>query len=128
MAHTLAAARRLRRQIDDPDLRPDCSALLENVATLPELEQRLKFALEEGGRVANRASESLEDLRLQWQVARQERRDRLQAVVRRWATLLQDTVIAERHGRPVFGGEGWCRVSMSRNGSRQFFVWKYCFR
>jgi DNA mismatch repair protein MutS2 len=101
VAHTLAAARRLRRQIDDPDLRPDCSALLENVATLPELEQRLKFALEEGGRVANRASESLEDLRLQWQVARQERRDRLQAVVRRWATLLQDTVIAERHGRPV---------------------------
>ena len=101
VAHTLAAARRLRRQIDDPDLRPDCSALLENVATLPELEQRLKFALEEGGRVANRASESLEELRLQWQVARQERRDRLQAVVRRWATLLQDTVIAERHGRPV---------------------------
>ncbi|ABI45823.1 endonuclease MutS2 [Synechococcus sp. CC9311] len=101
VAHTLAAARRLRRQIDDPDLRPRCSALLENVATLPELEQRLKFALEEGGRVANRASESLEDLRLQWQVARQERRDRLQAVVRRWSTLLQDTVIAERHGRPV---------------------------
>ena len=101
VAHTLAAARRLRRQIDDPDLRPDCSALLENVATLPELEQRLKFALEEGGRVANRASESLEELRLQWQVARQERRDRLQAVVRRWASLLQDTVIAERHGRPV---------------------------
>ena len=88
-------------QIDDPDLRPHCSALLENVATLPELEQRLKFALEEGGRVANRASASLEDLRLQWEVARQERRDRLQAVVRRWASLLQDTVIAERHGRPV---------------------------
>ncbi len=101
VAHTLAAARRLRRQIDDPDLRPGCSALLENVATLPELEQRLKFALEEGGRVANRASESLEELRLQWQVARQERRDRLQAVLRRWATLLQDNVIAERHGRPV---------------------------
>ena len=101
VAHTLAAARRLRRQIDDPDLRPRCSALLDNVATLPELEQRLKFALEEGGRVANRASESLEELRLQWQLARQERRDRLQAVVRRWATLLQDTVIAERHDRPV---------------------------
>ena len=101
VAHTLAAARRLRRQIDDPDLRPHCSALLENVATLPELEQRLKFALEEGGRVANRASASLEDLRLQWEVARQERRDRLQAVLRRWASLLQDTVIAERHGRPV---------------------------
>ena len=101
VAETLAAARRLRRQIDDLELRPVCTALLEDVATLPELEQRLKFALEEGGRVADRASSSLEGLRRQWQVARLERRDRLQAVLRRWASQLQDTVIAERQGRPV---------------------------
>ncbi len=101
VADTLAAARRLRRQINDPDLRPECTALLEDVATLPDLEQRLKFALEEGGRVADRASPSLEGLRRQWQVARQERRDQLQAVLRKWASLLQDTVISERHGRPV---------------------------
>ena len=101
VAHTLAAARRLRRQIDDTDLRPQCSELFETVATLPELEQRLKFALEEGGRVANRASPSLEGLRTRWQKSRQERRDRIHAVLRRWSPLLQDTVIAERHGRPV---------------------------
>lgn len=43
VAETLAAARRLRRQIDDPELRPVCTALIETMATLPELEQRLKL-------------------------------------------------------------------------------------
>ena len=52
VAETLAAARRLRRQIDQPELRPVCTALIDRMVTLPELEQRLKFALEEGGRVA----------------------------------------------------------------------------
>jgi DNA mismatch repair protein MutS2 len=101
VADTLAAARRLRRQIDDPELRPRCTELLKDVATLPDLEQRLKFSLEEGGRVADRASAVLAGLRGQWQILRQQRRDRLQEVIRRWASQLQDTVIAERHGRPV---------------------------
>lgn len=101
VADTLAAARRLRRQIDDPELRPRCTELLKDVATLPDLEQRLKFSLEEGGRVADRASAVLAGLRGQWQTVRQQRRDRLQEVIRRWASQLQDTVIAERHGRPV---------------------------
>ena len=69
VAETLAAARRLRRQIADPDQRPVCSALIATMVTLPELEQRLKFALEEGGRVADRASSALEGLRQQWQAA-----------------------------------------------------------
>ena len=112
VADTLAAARRLRRQIDDPELRPVCTALLSDVATLPELEQRLKFAIEEGGRVADRASASLEGLRRQWQELRSRRRDKLQDVIRRWAAHLQDTVIAQRHGRPVLavkaGAGGQC--------------------
>ena len=101
VAETLAAARRLRRQIDDPELRPVCTALIETMVTLPELEQRLKFALEEGGRVADRASSALSALRHQWNGLRQERRDKLQELLRRLAPSLQDSVIAERHGRPV---------------------------
>ena len=101
VADTLAAARRLRRQIDEPELRPACSSLIEPMVTLPELEQRLKFALEEGGRIADRASASLASLRLEWQGLRQERRDKLQELLRRLGPFLQDTVIAERHGRPV---------------------------
>ena len=101
VANTLSAARRLRRQIDDQELRPTLTAILADLATLPELEQRLKFCLEDGGRVADRASPILAGLRGQWQSLRQERRDRLQEQLRRHAAMLQDTVIAERHGRPV---------------------------
>ncbi|MCP9927313.1 endonuclease MutS2 [Cyanobium sp. CH-040] len=101
LAATLAAARRLRRQIEDPALRPVTTALVTELRTLPELEQRLRFCLEEGGRVADRASVPLAALRRQLQGARAERRERLQELLRRWAPLLQDTVIAERHGRPV---------------------------
>jgi DNA mismatch repair protein MutS2 len=101
VATTLAAARRLRRQIEDPEVRPVCSALVAELRTLPELEQRLHFCLEEGGRVSDRASEALEAVRRQLQSGRAERRDRLQEMVRRLGGLLQDTVISERQGRPV---------------------------
>ncbi len=101
LASTLAAARRLRRQIEDPELRPVTSRLVADLRTSPELEQRLHFCLEEGGRVADRASAPLQALRRQLQGARAERRERLQELLRRWAPLLQDSVIAERSGRPV---------------------------
>nr|WP_255004194.1 endonuclease MutS2 [Cyanobium sp. HWJ4-Hawea] len=101
VASTLAAARRLRRQIEDPELRPVCSALVADLRTLPELEQRLLFCLEEGGRVADRASPPLAGLRRQLQGVRSDRRDRLQELMRRHAPLLQDNVVAERNGRPV---------------------------
>jgi DNA mismatch repair protein MutS2 len=101
LAATLAAARRLRRQIEDADLRPVTSALVAELRSLPELEQRLRFCLEEGGRVADRASGALQAVRGQLRGARAERRERLQALLRRYAPLLQDMVIAERNGRPV---------------------------
>ncbi len=101
VAAILAAARRLRRQIEDPDLRPVCSSLLRDLRTLPELEQRLRFALEEGGRVADRSSRELADLRRQRLELRQQRRERLQELMRRHGALLQDRLISERNGRPV---------------------------
>jgi len=101
VATTLAAARRLRRQIDEPTLRPITTALIDSLRTFPELEQRLQFCLEEGGRVADRASPALQGLRRQLAGVRADRRERLQDLLRRWAPSLQDTVIAERNGRPV---------------------------
>jgi DNA mismatch repair protein MutS2 len=101
VATTLAAARRLRRQIDDPQLRPVTTALVAELRTLPELEQRLRFCIEEGGRVADRASPPLAELRRQIAAVRAERRDRLNGLMRRFAALLQDSVVAERNGRPV---------------------------
>jgi DNA mismatch repair protein MutS2 len=37
VAGTLAAARKLRRQIDDQELRPVCTALIETMVTMPDL-------------------------------------------------------------------------------------------
>jgi DNA mismatch repair protein MutS2 len=113
VAATLATARRLRRQIDDPELRPITSALVAEVRTLPELEQRLHFCLEEGGRVADRASGPLEAVRRQLLGLRGERRERLQELVRRFASLLQDTVVSERSGRPVLAVKAGAAAQVS---------------
>jgi DNA mismatch repair protein MutS2 len=101
VATTLAVARRLRRQIEDPDLRPTCSALVADLRTLPELERHLHCCLEEGGRVADRASTALMELRQRLRRHRSERRERLQELLRRYAPLLRDTVVTERNGRSV---------------------------
>ena len=101
VSQTLRAARRLRRQIYDQELRPGISSLLKNLATLPELEKLLEFGLEEGGRVADRASEKLAGLRQKCYVLKTERRELLQYLLSRYSSILQDTVIAERYGRPV---------------------------
>ena len=101
VSETLRNARRLRRQIDDPNLRPRTSSLLNNLATLPELEKLLEFGLEEGGRVADRASKKLSEFRYRLNILRAERRERLQYLLRKYSSIIQDTVIAERYGRPV---------------------------
>ncbi len=101
VADTLGAARRLRRQIDDSSLRPTITAILVDVVTLPDLERNLRLGLEEGGRVADRASERLGELRRKLQSLRLERRDRLHDLLRRLGPIFQDTVIGDRFGRPV---------------------------
>ncbi len=101
VADTLAAARRLRRQVHDPDLRPVTSALLSEFTTLPELEKSLKFGLEEGGRIADRASSTLAELRRKRKSMVADRRERLQELLQRFSSILQDSVIAERNARPV---------------------------
>ena len=120
VASTLAAARRLRRQIEDPELRPVTSALVAELRTLPELEQRLHFCLEEGGRVADRASAPLEGVRRQLQGLRAERRERLQELLRRFAPLLQDMVVSERSGRPVLAVKAGAADPGGGAGARQF--------
>ncbi len=101
VAETLAAARRLRRQIDDASVRPIITSLFADISTHPELEKLLKTGLEEGGRIADRASSKLSELRCQYQRLLEERRTLLQEIIRRYGVLLQDTVVADRHSRPV---------------------------
>ncbi len=101
VVETLRTTRRLRRQIEDSVARPVISELFSNVATLPELQKLLQFGIEDGGRIADRASEKLASLRRQVQVMRIERKDLLRDLIRRFHSVLQDTVISERYERPV---------------------------
>ncbi len=101
VAETLAAARRLRRQVDDAEVRPVTTELLAQLATLPELEKLLRFGLEDGGLIADRASERLRDLRKRWHGMRGERLALMQKLLRRYGHILQDTAIGDRNTRPV---------------------------
>ncbi len=101
LASTLASARRLRRQIDDEEVRPRLTKQVNDLVTLPDLERTLKFGLEDGGHVADRASADLAAYRRKMQMTRKERSDRMNQLIRTYGSLLNDHVIAERKGRPV---------------------------
>jgi len=101
VAETLRAARKLRKLIFDQLIRPRLSALLTNIATLPDLQKVLEFALDEGGRVADRASPKLSELRRYRNSVRLQRKDILQEISRKYSGLLQDNIVSERYGRPV---------------------------
>ncbi len=101
IAETLSSARRIRRLIDDGELRPVLTESLVDLVTLPLLERNLKFGLEEGGRVADRASKMLTSYRGRIKSLRKERSDCFHELLRLYGNLLNDNVIADRNGRPV---------------------------
>ncbi len=101
VADTLRAARKLRKLIFEQLIRPRLSELLKDIATLPELQKLLEFGLDEGGRIADRASSKLSELRRHRNSLRLQRKDILQDIIRKYGGLLQDNIISERYGRPV---------------------------
>ncbi len=101
VAETLRAARKLRKLIFDPLIRPRLSELLLRIATLPELQTLLEFGLDEGGRIADRASTKLSELRRHRNSICLQRKDILQDIIRKYSGLLQDNIVSERYGRPV---------------------------
>ncbi len=101
VAETLRSARKLRKLIFDQLIRPRLSQLLLDISTLPDLQKLLEFGLDEGGRIADRASTKLSELRRHANAVRLQRKDILQDVIRKFSSLLQDNIISERYGRPV---------------------------
>ena len=101
IANTLSAIRRLRRQINDSQIRPVISRLFIDLVTLPELEKMLRFGLEEGGRIADRASKELALLRQQSQRLILQRKEQLNDILRKNPNIFQDFIIGNRFERPV---------------------------
>ncbi|MCY4174126.1 MAG: endonuclease MutS2 [Cyanobacteria bacterium MAG CAR3_bin_5] len=101
VAATMAAMRKLRRQINDPQRQPVTTACLARLQSLQQLERRLNHCLEEGGHVADRASGALAAVRRQLGELRLALRQQLHVLLRRHQAVLQDTIISSRHGRAV---------------------------
>ena len=101
VATTMAAVRKLRRQINDPHQQPVTTACLARLQGLHQLEHRLNHCLEEGGHVADRASGALAAVRHQLGATRLELRQQLHVLLRRHQAVLQDTIVSSRHGRAV---------------------------
>ena len=101
VATTMAAVRKLRRQINDPHRQPVTTDCLARLQGLHQLEHRLNHCLEEGGHVADRASPALAAVRHQLGELRLALRQQLHGLLRRHQAVLQDTVVSSRHGRAV---------------------------
>ena len=101
VATTMAAVRKLRRQINDPHQQPVTTACLARLQGLHQLEHRLNHCLEEGGHVADRASGALAAVRHQLGASRLDLRQQLHVLLRRHQAVLQDTIVSSRHGRAV---------------------------
>jgi len=101
VANNLAAMRRLKQLIDDSENRPVISKLFTNLFTLTELEKEIKTNIEDGGRVADRASEKLTKFRQDLLKLKNIQRDLLQKAMKTFVSILQDNTISERNGRQV---------------------------
>ena len=106
IATTLAGARRLRRQIDNNDELPVLQALVEDLRTFPELEQEIHHCIDDRGKVADRASTKLGNVRQQLKVVRDRIYSKLQSIMQRQSGALQETLITQRGDRFVLPVKG----------------------
>lgn len=102
LAQSLAAARGLRRFVTAR--REACPALFAACATDPTLDalaDEVGGAFEADGTLADRASPRLKELRSEYGVARQRMIARLEDMMGRYDSVLQDKFVTEREGRWV---------------------------
>jgi len=103
VATTLNGARQLRRIIDAQaaeDL-PVLQALVANLRTYPDLEQRIHYCIDDRGEVTDRASVKLGSIRNRLDTTRHEIHQRLQRIIQRQASALQEPLITQRGDRFV---------------------------
>lgn len=101
IATTLAAARQLRRLIDrHPDLQT-LNQLVAELRTYPELEQTIYQQIDERGKVADRASPQLSQIRQQQRQVRDRIYQILQDILQRRSNAVQENLITQRSDRFV---------------------------
>jgi len=102
IASTLAGVRRLRRVIEDREEDvPILQQLVAEVRTFPELEQEIYHCLDEEGKVAERASPKLGEIRQTLKGLREQIQQKLNRIIQRHGNALQESVITQRSDRFV---------------------------
>lgn len=101
IATTLAGTRQLRRVIDQqPDL-PVLQEIVSQLRTYPELEQEIQYCIDEQGKVTDRASPSLAQIRNSLRSLRNQITSKLQGILQRGAYAVQEQLITQRSDRFV---------------------------
>ncbi len=101
IATTLAGVRRLRRVIDSYEDLPVLQALVSEVRTYPELEQEIHRCIDDAGKITERASPKLADIRSRLKEVRDRIYQKLQSILQRQGNALQELVITQRGDRFV---------------------------
>ena len=101
IATTLAAARSLRRTIEDQEHLPYLQQRVAELRTYPDIEQEIYRCIDERGRVSDRASPKLASIREQQRQLRDQIYNRLQQILQRQASAIQEAVITQRQERFV---------------------------
>ncbi|MEB3311287.1 MAG: endonuclease MutS2 [Snowella sp.] len=101
LATTLAGARRLRRVIESKENLSVLTELVAEVRTYPELEQEIHHSIDEAGKVADRASPKLGEIRQRLKEIRDRIYQKLQNILQRQSGAIQESVITQRGDRFV---------------------------
>ncbi|MEA5509273.1 endonuclease MutS2 [Crocosphaera sp. UHCC 0190] len=101
IATTLAGMRRLRRVIDNYEDLPVLTELIADIRTYPELEQAIHHCIDEGGKVAERASPKLGEIRHRLREIRDRIYQKLQNIMQQKSAAIQETLITQRGDRFV---------------------------
>ncbi len=101
IATTLAGARSLRRQLDNADNCPNLQILASELRTYPDVEQEIYRCIDEGGNVLDRASVRLGEIRHELTSVRDQILTKLQNIMQRNASSMQEQIITQRSDRYV---------------------------
>ncbi|WP_370527477.1 endonuclease MutS2 [Trichocoleus sp. FACHB-46] len=101
IATTLAGARNLRRVIDNQTDVPVLTELVAELRTYPELEQEVHRCIDERGKVMDRASPKLGEIREQQKQVRDRVYQMLQNILQRQSNAVQEQLITQRSDRFV---------------------------
>lgn len=98
---TLSGARTLRRTIENAENVPTLLAMVADLRTYPEIEQEIYRCIDDRGKVTERASPKLTEIREKIRSTRDRILDILNKLMSRHSSAIQESVVTQRDGRYV---------------------------